>query len=106
MFATFVLVVAGWIIFRSESLSQALAFFYCMFSQATTLTGFIPLYLPFALIMILMFVEWITREKEHALSIATGPFQYKTVRWLTYYVMVLAIYRCWGFSQEFIYFQF
>ena len=106
MLVTFMLVVVGWIIFRAENLTQALAIFSCIICQTFMLKGFTPLYLPLGLIIIMLYVEWITKGQDHVLSIVTGPLKNKAVRWFTYYVMVLAIYRCWGFSQEFIYFQF
>ena len=57
------------------------------------------------LIVILIFVEWVQRRKEHPMQIETLPV---AVRWASYMVMVYAelIFFEGGQAELFIYFQF
>ena len=107
MLITFVLAVFGWIIFRAESLSQAIDFIIRMVS--TMLVGFeIEYGKSFILYgMALLFVEWIRRDKQHALQILPeGIFKCRWVRWCLYYVVIIIILQYSGDGQTFIYFQF
>ena len=62
-------------------------------------------YLAFGLALLL--VEWLQREKQHALQFsAIKPFSYRPVRWGIYYIILLVIAQFAGSSQTFIYFQF
>jgi alginate O-acetyltransferase complex protein AlgI len=58
-----------------------------------------------ALLAAFIAVEWLQREKQHALQI-DGFRIPRTVRWGIYYAIVLAIAVFGGTQQEFIYFQF
>ncbi len=104
---TFLLIVIGWIIFRSGSMTQAYEFIYRMiitlldnphiiYGKTYLLYGFI-----------LLFVEWLQRGKQHALQFPNiMPFHYRWIRWMIYYVIILIIAQNAGRSQDFIYFQF
>jgi alginate O-acetyltransferase complex protein AlgI len=102
---TFGLTVLAWVFFRAEDLSSAVAYLKGMFTN-TILTK--PEIFPvdvLALLAAFIAVEWLQREKQHALQI-DGFRIPRTVRWGIYYAIVLAIAVFGGTQQEFIYFQF
>ena len=107
MTITFIIAVIGWIIFRSENISQAVGFLESIatnkFFDVSMLHG-----KGFCLFgMGLLFVEWLQRDKQHALQIPhIWPFNYRLVRWCIYYLILLLIQQYSGTSQSFIYFQF
>ena len=104
---TFILVVIGWIIFRAETMTQAVDYFSAMvtnkFYDSAALHGMN--YLRYGLL--LLAIEWLQRDKQHALQFSNRkPFNYRLVRWGIYYA-ILVIIACYaGTSQTFIYFQF
>ena len=107
MMLTFALAVMGWIIFRAENMGQALDYFYHIVAnkplEVSALYGI--KYLGFALV--LMIVEWLQRDKEHALQFSgIWPFKYRIVRWGVYYFIIMVIVMGSGAGQTFIYFQF
>ncbi len=107
MTLTFLLAVVGWIIFRAESISQAMGYFSAMvtnkFFDASMMPG--KTYLLFGLSLLL--VEWLQRDKQHALQFPhIRPFRYRIVRWGIYYIILFVIAKYSGTSQTFIYFQF
>ena len=107
MALTFVLAVMGWIIFRAESMTQAVDYFYCMFTHPVfgdktfvswALAGFL-----------LLLVEWLQRDKQHALQFPIiKPFNYVAVRWFVYclIIVLIAVYSDKATNLTFIYFQF
>jgi alginate O-acetyltransferase complex protein AlgI len=104
---TFTLTSIAWIFFRAESMSQAISY---IMKMADIRNFSIPDVLPikvFLLIAIFIFIEWLQRDKEHALQIAP-EIHAKPLRWSIYYFVVLIIYFFGNFSSnfEFIYFQF
>ncbi|MCH5308398.1 MAG: MBOAT family protein [Prevotella sp.] len=106
---TFLLVVIGLIIFRSESITQAFDYLQCMVTNdilpLTILDSYGKLYLGFCLL--LMAVEWMQREKEHGLQFPDTPlFRLKRIRISIYLLIILLIITFTGKSQAFIYFQF
>lgn len=107
MTLTFVLAVAGWILFRAESITQAADYFSAMFSnpllEKSKLFGEKAL----LFIAVMIIVEWLQRKKAHALQLPDNKlFKYKFVRWGLYYAMIIVIITFSGNSQTFIYFQF
>ena len=119
MALTFFLAVIGWIIFRAESITQALKYLFHMFTQ------FIPNSLPrtgsnsgigvmlFQIVpaVIMLFVEWLQRDKQHALQFTTcGILRYSVVRATLYIALICTVYVAFMASIEddnvFIYFQF
>ena len=105
MTLTFFLAVVGWIIFRAESMTQAVGYLSCMLSN--------PFWgeKTFATIIISCFsfllVEWLQRDKQHALQIPSkGIFRYAIFRYLLYTTIVCLIFFYTGKVQTFIYFQF
>ena len=107
MALTFFLVVIGWIIFRAETMTQAVEYLSAMFTNkffdASMLYGKDCLCLG----LILLFIEWLQRDKQHALQFTnTKPFNLRPVRWGIYYLILIVITIYAGSSQTFIYFQF
>lgn len=104
---TFFLTVIGWIIFRAESMTQAVDFLTAMvsnrFFDASALHE--VTYMCFGIA--LLAVEWLQRDKQHALQFSYAkPFNHRLVRWGIYYIILLLIAKYAGSSQTFIYFQF
>ena len=107
MALTFVLAVIGWIIFRAESITQAVDYLNAMccnqFFDASLLHGKVSLYLSFALLAI----EWLQRGKQHALQFANNRFfNMRFIRWSLYIIIYIFIISFTGEGQTFIYFQF
>ena len=107
MALTFFLAVIGWIIFRAESIAQAGEFLSAMvtnrFYDASMLYGTNYLFSG----LLLLAVEWLQRDKQHALQLPSkGLFKYTLVRYGLYLAMLLLIIKFSGEVQTFIYFQF
>lgn len=107
MLGTFFLAVVGWIIFRAETLHQALEYLYCM---VTKFQICMPGYGKRAIVYIffLLLVEWLQREKQHGLQLddCQGVLKYRGVRWGMYILLAFVILSLSGTQAEFIYFQF
>ena len=104
---TFFLAVIGWIIFRAETITQAVEYLSAMvsnkFFDASMLYG--KKYFCFGLI--LLFIEWLQRNKQHALQFPNNRlFDKRATRWTIYIIIYLLILFNTGKSQTFIYFQF
>ena len=104
---TFFLFVTSLVLPRAESMTQAIGYFSAMvtnkFFDASMLYG--KDCLCFGLI--LLFIEWLQRDKQHALQFTNiKPFNYRLVRWGIYYLILIVITIYAGSSQTFIYFQF
>ena len=107
MALTFFLAAIGWIIFRAETMTQAVEYLSAMvnnpFFDASALHG--VTYICFGFLLII--IEWLQRDKQHALQFSDmKPFNYRLVRWGIYYLIVMIIFVKTGSSQTFIYFQF
>ncbi len=105
MLLTFILVVFGWIIFRSESIADAWIYFQRIFSQglftrpdAAGITGFT------LCICIMVVVEWLQRHRPHPFDL--GNVKPAVLRYAIYLVTVFAILMLGGHTENFIYFQF
>ncbi len=106
MGVTFSLTLLAWVFFRAESLPHAFSYLAGIFSTSL----FSPLQvrpsiLVVGLCSVLIVVEWLQREKEHALQFHHLPVL-RPLRWGYYYGLLFAILRWGGEQQEFIYFQF
>ena len=113
---TFVLVMVGWVIFRSETLTDAVSYLVLMFSsslldwhtaalQLGKLDG-IDVALP--AIALLMVIEWLGRDRRHALQFRNDSFIAKNMvfRYFVYIVLIMSLVGLGGSQSEFIYFQF
>ena len=109
MFFTFCLVLFGWILFRSESISDFVQ--YCEeLCQMGTLRACYRLFIQsdiwpkMVFIIIMLVVEWLQRDKEHGLVLdKMKPW----LRWVICFMIVLMI-SCFTDNEigSFIYFQF
>lgn len=104
MLLTFVLVMFGWIIFRSDSIDSAYRYISDLFSLSLftkpyikSLFYIIPLLLS---ILIMILFEWFVGLKGFCCN-------RKEVRWLCYVVLIflLAFFGVWN-SNDFVYFRF
>ena len=107
MALTFFLTVIGWIIFRAETMAQAVDYLTAMvsnkFFDASALFGVTCMCFG----IVLLAIEWLQRDKQHALQFSdVKPFNYRLVRWGIYYIIIMIIACYAGTSQTFIYFQF
>ena len=107
MALTFFLTVIGWIIFRAETMAQAVDYLTAMvsnkFFDASALFGVTCTFFG----IVLLAIEWLQRDKQHALQFSdVKPFNYRLVRWCIYYIIIMIIACYAGTSQTFIYFQF
>ena len=104
---TFLLVTIGLIIFRAESLVQALQYInglfnYSGFFQNTFDFGVLIYTIPFMLIFLI--IEWFNRKEEHGFNLS--KVNLLIVRWLIYISMLFVILLFRGNSDGFIYFKF
>ena len=99
---TFGLTCLAWIFFRAESISHAFDYIVRIFDVSLFSRPEGIRTLPLCLAMLC--VEWIQREKAHALEVTGQPV---AVRWAIYYAVIAAIIALGEFGHhEFIYFQF
>ena len=103
---TFLLAVIGWIIFRANSMTQAIDYISSMFTNLSFNSH--QLYgKTISYCLLLLFIEWMQRDKQHALQFPNKRlFNYRFIRWTIYYSLILSIMIFGGKSQTFIYFQF
>lgn len=103
MLATFALAVIGWVIFRAESIGQAMTYLGRMFTRdCYTLPhhgGLVAAY-----IALMLVCEWIFRRTDYGLSLTSRcP---KGWRITIFIVLLLVIEMTMGKPSSFIYFQF
>lgn len=102
---TFILVVIGWIIFRAESIHQAMDYIYCMITNPFIGDRYFLLYILYGVLLLL--AEWLQRDKLHALQFPDKwPFNSIWVRYAIYYLILIFISQNLTHQQTFIYFQF
>ncbi|MFR9649384.1 MAG: MBOAT family O-acyltransferase [Rikenellaceae bacterium] len=107
MCVTFGLAVIGWIIFRAESISDAWMYITNIFSDSLFDVSFIYGKMIIRYIFILIAVEWLQRDKQHALQLPNKHiFKYSFVRFTLYLGLILFIILFQGEQGDFIYFQF
>ena len=99
---TFVLAALGWILFRSQSISEAIDFYIGLVSGGWSV--FNPPMRTLAFVVILFLVEWIQRGREHGLDVS--GVRYGVVRYASYIVVLAVIFVYGVFNETFIYFQF
>ena len=109
MFLTFILVMFGWILFRSDSIIQALEYCRGMLQWGTLRAGYRLFTLPEVrgctlAVLAMLSVEWLNRQEPHGLVLSKVKSPY--VRTAIYFALVLAILCTYGSNQSFIYFQF
>ncbi len=103
---TFITVISGWVLFRAESLQDAIYIYGHMFSifdsKKTVFTNF-NLTMT-VLIILLLVVEFLSRRHDHPLKLERLP---APARW-SIYLSMLFVFAIFGANnkQAFIYFQF
>lgn len=107
---TFLLVTIGWIIFRADSIQQALHYIIHMIVDLISsprgiyLQGELQSFVVICFsITILLCIEWINRDKEYSFDIKHWK---KPFRWASYAILLILIIVYTGKIQTFIYFQF
>lgn len=107
MSLTFVLAVLGWIIFRSENMTQAMDYFHRMLGNEFFRLSMFFEKKKLCLCVGMLILEWIQRNKQHAFQLEeVWILQYRVVRWMVYYFILASIVYSSESSQTFIYFQF
>jgi len=108
LLATFFTTLLAWVFFRSETITDAFKYIGGIFSKSLFTkpdilnNGTMRL---FIFIGLLIFIEWIQRDKQHALEINETKFP-RILRWGFYYFIISIIIIYGGNQQDFIYFQF
>lgn len=107
MAVTFALVIIGWIIFRAENMTQACEFITRMFTTLFDDYHITAGRKHLAYGFLLLLVEWLQRDKQHALQFPhIGLFKYAFTRYAIYAALVYIMFVYSGEVQTFIYFQF
>ena len=106
----FLLVCIGWVVFRAESVGDAIAYLGQMGEGLFTMNfgGIMHGKRVLLWCLLLVVVEWIQRKREHPLDFRGLSFfeRYRACRWAVYYLVALIIIFARGEGQTFIYFQF
>lgn len=102
MLLTFVLAAFGWILFRSQSIGEAVSFIGGIFTGGFGEANF-PMR-TFCFVALLLVVEWGQRKREHGLDM-TGV-RSGVARYACYLVTLVLIFVFGVFNETFIYFQF
>ena len=108
MFVTFAFAVVGWVIFRSETITQSWEYLrgmaqwdsfqacYLFFTQKEVCTTA-------WLCILMLIVEWLQRDKQHGLEMNIPQWY---IRYPIYLALMAAIIYFYGDAVTFIYFQF
>lgn len=106
---TFGLTVLAWIFFRAENIGHAFSYLSTIFSKSLFETpkffGMRTAISTLFLIIIFIIIEWLGRNEQYAIA-KLGFTSKKSVRYVIYYSIILAIFLFMGQQQQFIYFQF
>ena len=109
MCLTFSMTVFAWIFFRAENISHAFQIVGTIFSSSFFTIPYFPNIAEITPIVILvclfLIVEWCGREGQYAIA-EMGLKWNRAIRYLIYYIIILAIFWFSGKEQQFIYFQF
>lgn len=100
---TFILVVFGWVLFRSETIGQAASYWSLMVSESLFSVPSLPLkVISFSVLMFV--VEWIQRGRMHPFDLSGIKFH--VVKYACYVGVLAFIFVFGAFRESFIYFQF
>ncbi len=102
---TFSLTLIAWILFRADSVYVAVHYFLGIFSWSLFSLPEVFPRTALLLIVLLTCVEWLQRERPHALHLDGSQIP-GAVRWGIYVGIIIAIMSLGGGQQQFIYFQF
>jgi len=105
MGTTFFFTVIAWVFFRSETVTDAFLYLSEMLSLSLfTYPEIFPKKI-ILLVAIFVVIEWVQRNKQHALQIEKMNHP-MILRWGLYYGIIFSVLLFGGKQQEFIYFQF
>ena len=102
---TYLLTVLAWVLFRSDTIGDAQRYLSGIFSPSLFSIPEVGSPRMAALIATFVLVEWLQRDKQHALQIEQ-VVRRAGARWAIYYATIAVIYFFGGQQQQFIYFQF
>ena len=102
MILTFALAALGWVLFRSQSIGEALDFYAGLANGGWH--GFNPPMRTLTFVAILLVVEWMQRGRGHGLDMS--GVRYGVVRYACYLAVLALIFVYGVFNETFIYFQF
>ena len=102
MILTFVLAALGWVLFRSQSIGEAIDFYVGLTNGS--IAGFNPPMRAIAFVAVMLVVEWLQRGRCHGLDMS--GVRYRAVRYACYLTVLAAIFMYGVFNETFIYFQF
>ena len=104
MSLTFILVLIGWILFRADNIQTAWSYLKRLFSFIGSTVPMPKHWIEAAVyIIIMVMIEWITRDKLHGLQFGIKS---RSLKIILATVVVLIIEFTMGASSDFIYFQF
>ena len=101
---TFLMTSIAWIFFRAEDIQHAFSYLNRVFSKSLLTFPEIHPKNQIMLLMLFVIIEWVQRDKQHALQIELRLPRF--LRWGFYYIIILIIFQFAISQQEFIYFQF
>ncbi len=102
---TFLLVVFGWIFFRSNNISHAINYISILFSKSLfSIPEIFPRYV-FFYIGLFMLIEWWGREEINPINKLSKAMP-RTVNWAFYFSLIILVLYFSDKEQQFIYFQF
>ena len=102
MALTFVLAALGWILFRSQSIGEAIDFYTGIVGNGWS--GFNPPMRASLFVALMLVVEWLQRGRSHGLDM--NGVRYGVVRYACYLSVLVLIFMYGVFNETFIYFQF
>jgi D-alanyl-lipoteichoic acid acyltransferase DltB (MBOAT superfamily) len=115
MLLTLFLVAFGNILFRANSIGQAVDYVSGIFSSSLFTRPAIFLtkdnaYIKAKILIVLfllpvyVLIEWLNRNKQHGLQI--DSIKISVIRWIIYFTLIVIIWAIGGQKETFIYFQF
>jgi alginate O-acetyltransferase complex protein AlgI len=102
---TFFLTTIAWIFFRSENITAAFRYLKGIFNRSIFSSPQVNPVTTNILLVAFILIEWLQRDKQHALELTSIRFA-KPFRWGLYYLIIISIIVFGGSQHEFIYFQF
>lgn len=109
MVGVFLMAMVGFVIFRSDNMTEAIEFYKNMFSMSAftmpRIEGKLGALLTLGFVFVMMMIEWFGKSGNYAIE-GVGQAMPKYVRWAFYYVLIIVIFFFSATSKEFIYFQF
>ena len=111
MFATYMLVVFSWVLFRAEDIGHAFQYYLGILSPSILtvpyFSGMRHAFFTLITISIFIIIEWFGRSEEYAIA-NIQTMQKGHQRWFLYMALIVVIVTLGNISDsvEFIYFQF